>query len=509
MKAMLGAVLLALESCASAPTPAQHPPAAGTAPFADLLMSAEGCTSSPRAVSRAEAVADLAAMERILRGGYAGYEVLGRSGLDWDRLFREARADLERLAEPIEPARLRQTLATRLSALGDNHVALWDYSPHGWTGWSSTGHHQDAFTADVVLARDGDTWVVQSGHDAGARLEECAGWSLAEIVRPSVGPDLSLVYRLIVLSRGAPSPLDCRVHQAGESRRVALAMRRLRVGWQEPRGAPTFEQHRGLTPRLRLRSLSEARAGALKAFAASARALRGVRSLLLDVRGNRGGNDDWVTRWFVELTSGELRYATIEELQSEVTLQGDVNTAVCDRAQGGDSEGRDLVERELRRTQVDLESARRQHGRPYRRWRARTPVARGKAPAPFAGRLVLLADARCASSCETFFLYARQIAGSVTVGENTGGVGAFGDVRLYRLPHSGLGFSAGKKWFHTEDPRALAPEGRGHLPDLWLDSDRAPELAERLAECLAETECATRFRPVLDAQRQPLTDGLH
>jgi len=270
------------------------------------------------------------------------------------------------------------------------------------------------------------------------------------------------------------------------------------VGPKESDRPLVFEQHPGRVSRLRLRTLSPAHTGSLDAFAASSVDLRNAPAIILDLRGNSGGDDTWVMRWFVGLTNGELRYTTIDELASEVTRQGDVNSAVCDLARGdNDQEGKATAEKRLKTARATLANAARTPGRPYRDWHTRTPVTNGRAPTAFSGRLVFLADSRCASSCETFFQYARQVPGSVIIGENTAGVGAFGDVRTYRLPHSGLGFSAGKKWFHDKDPRVLAPENRGYLPDLWLDSDQSPALAELLAECLTDPSCAVRFQPVL------------
>lgn len=75
----------------------------------------------------------------------------------------------------------------------------------------------------------------------------------------------------------------------------------------------------------------------------------------------------------------------------------------------------------------------------------------------------------------------------------TAGTGVFGEARSYRLPKSGLGLQAGIKWFHNEDPRLDPVEGRGYLPDLWIDSERTPAIAEKLALCLGDPACARRL----------------
>ena len=101
-------------------------------------------------------------------------------------------------------------------------------------------------------------------------------------------------------------------------------------------------------------------------------------------------------------------------------------------------------------------------------------------------------DNDCASACESYVSHARQLERSVVVGENSGGLGVFGEVLVYRLPQSGLGIAEGMKHFHDLDPRRAVPGGRGHRPDYWLDGDDSLRVAECLAELLAGPACPLR-----------------
>jgi hypothetical protein len=49
----------------------------------------------------------------------------------------------------------------------------------------------------------------------------------------------------------------------------------------------------------------------------------------------------------------------------------------------------------------------------------------------------------------------------------------------------------------------VVPEGRGHLPHLWVDGGDVVAIAERLAGCLTEKACAIRasLRPASTAPR--------
>jgi hypothetical protein len=489
------ALLAACGGTTRAPDP---PPPAGPDLFHNLLLTAADCTTPPQpAVSRDVALADLAVVERILRTGYAGFDELAREGLDWDALFDRARDELEAWEEPVGVADFRSWLLEQLSPARDNHLSFFDFGPLSWSHWGSTGVHEDAYVADVTFVADPGGWLVREGAaPVGARLASCAGYAPAEIVRPSLDDELRPVGRIVLLSVDPPAPLACRFAVAADDERIIeLPLRDLRVGPEDDDDGATFERRDGNVVVLRVRDLDSARRNELEPFVATAVELRTARAILLDLRGNRGGSDDYVTRWFTDLTAGELHYSVIEELRSDVTWQGQANHATCSLARPGLDDGVRAELKERRRAVIEAIDRRVERtSDTYRDWDVRTPTTQGTAPQPFAGALVLLVDRDCASSCESFVTYARQIPDAKIVGENTGGMGVFGDVLTYRLPGTGLGMSAGSKWFHGAGPALTAPEGRGFLPDFWLDTDRAPELAERLAACLTRPDCADELR---------------
>lgn len=114
--------------------------------------------------------------------------------------------------------------------------------------------------------------------------------------------------------------------------------------------------------------------------------------------------------------------------------------------------------------------------------------------------LVVLVDGECASACESLVSYARQVPGTLVVGENTAGVGVFGEVRPYRLPRSGIWMQAGRKWFHDADPARAIVEGVGHQPDIWLDGGDLRLRAETIARCAQRQECAAALRSAVRRQ---------
>ena len=425
------ALVVALLSC----TPRVAPPTAE--PVHDLLVSEDDCEAVPErfSSSHGDVLLDLGVLERVLRGGWAGYDVRAAEGVDWKATFERLRVGIAELPEPVPSDVLQRYLAEGLRAARDNHLQLWWVDARGRRhGSSAVGPHLDAWTQD-------------GGVGEGAFLARSP---------------LRVEKRALVLAEASPGP----------------EWRRLDGAASPARGRP-FERDGGV---LTLRSLDNAYPSALGAFVESAPFVRALPWAVLDLRGNGGGADTAAIDFVRGITSGALRYSRVDVLQSSVTRQGWANMYTCNSA-------RPDIEREARLTaeeQRDAWLGTLDEG-PVREVQSFTDnVFEGQAPAVFSGVLVVLVDRRCASACESLVTFARQVPGVVVAGENTAGAGVFGETLQYRLPRTGLWLRAGCKRFGWTE------ESRGVLPDFWID-DRDPlGVAIELAQCLSSPDCPIR-----------------
>lgn len=87
------------------------------------------------------------------------------------------------------------------------------------------------------------------------------------------------------------------------------------------------------------------------------------------------------------------------------------------------------------------------------------------------GRLFVLQNKVVASSGEAAIMYARNVKNVCFVGSATAGCGQFGDNVTYELDNSKLRFRMGYKVFNMDG----FDEGKGLLPDYWLDSENPVE----------------------------------
>jgi len=428
----------------------------------------------PAEVGPAAMRADWAHLRTLLERGYAGYP-LAADEAGWARVFEDGEAALP--TEPVEAIAFRDFLVERLRFVDDNHMGFWVRGPDRRRRWRSTSAHHLAHRSDVSFERRDGEWV-----DPGGRpLARCGDRPAADLVRP-VWTDEGLERRVVVRSPEPLAELSCTL--GGEA--VALPVR----AWtrRRDRGA-AFERRDAEFPWLRVRSLGMARRDALERFVQSAALVRDEDVVVLDVRGNGGGSDRFLLRWFRALTAQDLRYFDTLRINSEVELQGAATFWGCQGAlASGDGAGSAWIRSRVRQAEQERERAMAERG-PFVERIEGHYVERGRAPSRFEGRLVLLTDRGCGSACETSVLLARQLPGALIVGENTEGTMKVGELRFYRLPDTGVWVSIGRR-VHRDPATGTFPEGRGYAPDVWLDAIDPDAAVRRLVACLRDARCA-------------------
>ncbi|MCB9594910.1 MAG: hypothetical protein H6719_19465 [Sandaracinaceae bacterium] len=471
---MTRAALLVVVALGAAGCGPAVPPATASA-YARLRVPAAECRAPGPATVTPEAMrADWAELEHILRRGYAGFTVVADEAA-WARAFEEGRAAIPN--EPIPALAFRDLLVERMRFADDNHFGFWVRGADGQRRWRSTSAHHLAHLSEATFeARDGG-WV-----DAEGRALLTCG----DQVRPTWS-DGAPSARLVVLSVEPTEAIECRARGPEGEATISYALRP--VARDVDRG-PAFERREGAAPWLRLRTLGMARRDALDRFVASAEAARDASVVVLDVRGNGGGSDRFLLAWFAALTSQDLSYFDTLRVSSDVELQGALTFWTCEAAlAGGDAAGDAWMRERIAQATRALDTAMRERG-PYVDRIEGTYTEPGQAPAPFAGRLVLVTDRACGSACETSVLLARQLPGTIVVGENTEGTMKVGELRYYRLPRTGVWTSVGRR-AHRDPATGGFPEGIGYAPDVWLDGARVEADVEAIVSCLGDPSCAS------------------
>jgi hypothetical protein len=489
------AFVLIATGCGAGPAPREVSPETREA-FSDLLVDGPHCQRpGPETITREAMLADVDVLERILRRGYAGFELAGDEGR-WARAFREMREDL--VDEPASPRAFRDHLITRLRFADDNHLSLSIRGADGRRSWRATSVHQQAYLGTVRLTRGDDD--VYRLTDSGMALVSCVDRPANDVVQPTMGESPPAVdYAPVVLSDTPRATLACiMADESGQETSLDVPLVRADVGDGD---GPVFEERAAGFPWLRVRSLATSHGGALERFVATGPTLRDEPVIVLDVRGMGGGSDRFLLRWFKELTSERMPYFRTHTLESEVTLQGALNFWGCIRTntRSADAEGRDWLRRRVSGAERELDERMRQRG-PFREMVTEHDIIAGHASSPLSGRILLVVDRGCASACETSVIMARHFPGTLVVGENTQGTMKVGELRSYRLPGSGISVSAGHCVHEDPGYPDTFPEGIGYAPDLWLRPGDNEAQIRALATCLASDDCAHALDAALDPQ---------
>lgn len=483
-----------------ATTPAQDQPSAG--PADELLavfarvqhvprgpeLSVSELTIDPSASPRDSVTAerareDVARFFHLLEHGYCGYGWFG--GHERFASAELAILDDLRARERWPTAELARRIRTRLDFVRDAHLRLGDVT---------FSEHQDFWWAEGVrlIARDGREFVRDENGDA--ELLAVNGGDPSPFVFASLDATGMPAVRLGTLSRTRPASLQLRLSGPSGVFEQDAPLRRSTY-----RRAALFDEFRlGGLPVVRIKTFSDHHDTEIDAFLRTAEELRGEPCVLIDLRGNGGGNTRWPRAWIQRFTGRTPELGQVlTELITRTALVGQSNYAAWLAAGPGRSIQSVLDDRRealaARVREFDAAGS-------APRWSAPYLPLRPRIPCPTT--LVVITDAAVASSGEGFLSFLRgQVDDLVVVGENTRGALTFGHTTAHRLPHSGLLAILPVKLNVPLD--LVDREGQGFMPDYWVPA--ADALNHAVAAVRAGT-IATRVPlppTILDAEFVP------
>lgn len=516
--ALTASVAALLVACGGEPTPTRQPEVGASAPATpatqgsarlapappadedhDLLVSALECEKpTAPSVRRDEVVAELAIVERIVRGGYAGLEAAEARDVSWDRAFAKLKQDAALLPDPIYAERYSRWLARGLAVADDAALkvvvhTLKDEKPYHLV---ETARDREVKTSlSVALFRKEAGRYRLEAPDKGAALvlRSCEGVDLDRAMWPALlERPLRVRFRLAMTGQRPPDRLTCVAEAAGG------ALERVELALDQPPSRftldplPPFSVTEGAVTTLDLRRIGSLEYG-MKENRDAFEKLRPKKTtapMVLDLRHTSTTlatsrdsywplDDSWIARF-------SFPGPSIDRLTGSVVAQGKVNDLRCTVARviENDAKRRAAQDAEAALAQLELERRDRLGGAETpRRWteRVRWTTPHGKPPA-----LVAVVDEGCGGTCEDLLTILQNGSGVVLLGRRTAGTGREREVLPYRLPRSGL-------WLYVPSATFLRPAATADtgafVPDLFLDSPDPLPIARELAACLAKEQC--------------------
>jgi len=419
-------------------------------PVDDLLLSEKG--RHPTEISTEAAIADVERLFYLFSHGYSGYGFFD-DGDNWQQAKHEIVEELG--TSPRWPVRDMPSLFARhLEFIRDCHLTIGDHHFADHMDWW--------YDKDIEARKDPDGYRVNV-HGTLRKLTAINGEDPAHFIYPSLNAAGEATYRIGCLAKDKPADLTLDIIGSSGPEKLAIALERSNFdhfGWRR------FKREEiGGVPVVRVRSFSDRYWKQLEHFVETAPSLKDTPVVIVDVRGNHGGNERWPIEWIQGMTGSRAESLFIfSELRSRTAMVGRANAMNHWLSITPDS---DFLKKQAKYHRELVGELR--DGRELDAWTdTRFPDTAG---IPNRTTIVVITNGLVASAGEGFVMRVSRLENVVTVGENTRGALTFGNVSLHRLPNSGL-----EVWMPINFglfPDLKFREEVGLEPDYWVPAGDA------------------------------------
>lgn len=402
----------------------------------------------PRKISVEEAADDVERLFYLLSHGWCGYGYFRTLG-DFDEAKEGILGKLNDKSQ-WSPDDLSRLVHEHLSFIHDCHLNVGDrqYCSHQ-DFWYDTRFELWKTRGEYYFSSD----------NAEYRVVSVNGEPPEGFMFPSLNAQGDPIYRLGLLSDSAPGPLVLTAQSDREQNQFEVKLARSDFYSKDKFG----EERIGGIPVLRARSFSDYYADELEQFLQAAHKYKGEPYLIIDIRGNPGGNDGWPKRWIARFTGrGPSLKHILTELIGKTTMMGRANLFEQMLATYPEKDA-PWIQNEISHYRARADAIEEQSMVPH--WSP--PIFPETRLIPNETTLIVVADRNVGSAGEGLLSYLfRQVENVVLVGENSSGAVTFGQVSSHQLPHSKLRVSLPIKLNAMLDLEWR--EERGYFPDLWI-----------------------------------------
>jgi hypothetical protein len=384
-------------------------------PIETLKMEIDPKT--PEYISAEEALKDVEYLFYLFSHGYCGYKYFMAKG-DFDEAKKSIVEELEKKST-WSPDDVSQVIHDNLTFIHDCHLTV---------GVHKYGSHKDFwYDTTLELSKSGGNYYFTK--DTTYEVVSINGEDPEPFMFPSLNVKGDPIYRIGTLSHVAPEPLVLTVYN-GHEQHIELPLYRSDFTYFSQ---DIFQEDTiGGIPVVRIRSFSDHHADALDHFMEAAETYKGAPCLIIDIRGNGGGNEKWPKTWITQFTGSKpsnKRYFT--ELISKTTMMGRANYFEYLLDMYPDVH---MYQTELDHFTAQANLFEKQYTTPH--WSG--PFSEGAQVIPNDTTLIVVTNGTVGSAAEGFIIYISQVENVVFVGENTRGAVVFGQMTRHRLPHSKL-----------------------------------------------------------------------
>lgn len=458
-------ITFVLVACSSTPSPAEPPGGSfetaerAVCPWSsvdDLLLEGlSAFSASGEVLAPIEVAEDLACLRRALEHQYVATMFYREHGVDLVERLDELAARTE---GPLEPIALLERLMAVHDGAFDRHLGYaLDWTEDGAPRTEARAHPylwpyrlEGEFEPTAAGFRRADPAVV---------IHECDGLDPLEAIVDERGRAAIVFIGQLETAPGLPPRrVECR---AADDEVVSLEAFAVPPTGGPAGGSLNYERD-GDHLQVRLPQMDSDEATKQREILELLRAEDGPSTVLFDLRNNGGGDDEFAYRLSAALRS---RAQPVPETRATdlVSLHALAASITLARRHGLNAAAHQLEEK-----LAELEAqGRRFDDPPVLQVEAEALTdgmpTHGDRDAPYAGRVVLLVNKACASSCESMVELLADLDGVMVLGTHTMGAVAFGNIGVSVLPHSKIQFVGGWRYFGN-----VEVEGWGYAPDRYV-----------------------------------------
>ncbi|MGD2249719.1 MAG: S41 family peptidase [Candidatus Methanofastidiosia archaeon] len=411
---------------------------------------------SPSYITYEEALKDVEYLFYLFSHGYCGYGYFKTKGS-----FDDAKQSILQVLKTESewtPDDFSQVLHDNLTFIHDMHLSI---------GSHKYGSHKD-FWYDTTLEFQqtmGNYSFVSDNTEY--QVISVNGEPPHQFMFPSLNKKGNPIYRLGTLSDTPPEPLTVTVQTHDKQETMIIPLKK--SDFENFTKDIFQEQPIGGIPVVRIRSFSDHHITYIDKFLEAAKKYKGEPIVIIDIRGNGGGNEKWPKEWVTQFTGRQpssKRYFT--ELTTKTTMMGRANYFEWLGSLYPDVNFYQ-TEKDRFMTQVNLFE--KQHTTPY--WSG--PFHQDASVIPNETTVICVTNKKVASAAEGFISYLQQVENVIFVGENTRGALVFGQMTLHQLPYSKLSLNLPISLNIPLD--LVLREEKGFFPDLWVPAEDAVNYA--------------------------------
>lgn len=410
--------------------------------------------ASPETITRQQAREDAEMAFRIFQASYGAYLYFGGEeafGAALDAIL----AEIDAYPDDTIPTYWLQVCLARYHSFiqdGHAHIGGMRLTPR-WAPYEGFGLQvwPDEASGDAYASMDGTDYQIIN--------------ALAQAVRPSLRPNGARSYGLFLLStsdqEGSLERTLSLLDAAGDPRTGRILLEPMPA--MVPEGDVfTHEEIEGI-PVCTFRSMTvlpgdDARIR--EAITQSAQDCQDAPVIILDLRGNTGGNDAYGALWLSTFTGGTMPTPSFSRLERHSPLSTQAMAASW-------ADYPHVLEA----------LAEMGEGHPADSW---STTAYPGSWVENDSVILVLMDHGVVSAGESMVFFLRGLENVVFIGTNTAGAWLSGNVSAKYLPHSGLALVFGQGL--SLMPGTENIDGTGFLPDLWIRPAYALDAALALAE---------------------------